>query len=240
MVFGMVSEGNIQSIFKKGSRMKIFIIEDEPAIRKELTWFLEKYGYECSSSDDFLHIAETALASEADLILLDINLPYQDGFQVLREIRQKSSLPIIVLTSRNSDFDELMSLNIGADDYISKPYNAQVLLARIQKLLERTYEVHDNAVLMHKGLTLNLLKAEINYRGQRKALTKNEMGILRLMMVNKGNIIPRDAIIDELWQSEQFIDENTLNVNIVRLRKTLAEIGLPDYLETKRGLGYCV
>lgn len=220
--------------------MKIFIIEDEPAIRKELTWLLEKYGYECSSSDDFFHIAETALASEADLILLDLNLPYQDGFQVLREIRQKSNLPIIVLTSRNSDFDELMSLNIGADDYISKPYNAQVLLARIQKLLARTYEVQDNVVLTHKGLTLNLLKAEISYRGQRKALTKNEMGILRLLMVNKGNIIPRDAIIDELWQSEQFIDENTLNVNIVRLRKTLAEIGLPDYLETKRGLGYCV
>ena len=148
------------------------------------------------------------------MILLDINLPYQDGFQVCREIRQKSNLPIIVLTSRNSDFDELMSLNIGADDYIAKPYNAQILLARIQKLLARTYEVQDNIVLTHKGLTLNLLKAEISYQGNKKALTKNELGILRLLMVNKGNIIPRDAIIDELWQSEQFIDENTLNVNV--------------------------
>ena len=211
--------------------MRIFIIEDEPAIREELIQLLEKYGYQCASSSDFHHVAETALSSGANLILLDINLPYQDGFQVCREIRQKSNLPIIVLTSRNSDFDELMSLNIGADDYISKPYNAQV---------PRTYEVQDNMVLTHKGLTLNLLKAEISYQGQRKSLTKNEMGILRLLMVNKGNIIPRDAIIDELWQSEQFIDENTLNVNIVRLRKTLAEIGLPDYLETKRGLGYCV
>ena len=186
--------------------MKIFIIEDEPAIREELTQLFEKYGYQCASSSDFQHIAETALSSGADLILLDINLPYQDGFQVCREIRQKSNLPIIVLTSRNSDFDELMSLNIGADDYISKPYNAQVLLARIQKLLARTYEIQDNVVLTHKGLTLNLLKAEISYQGQRKSLTKNEMGILRLLMVNKGNIIPRDAIIDELWQSEQFID----------------------------------
>ena len=110
-------------------------------------------------------------------------------------------------------------------------------LARIQKLLARTYEIQDNVVLTHKGLTLNLLKAEISYQGQRKSLTKNEMGILRLLMVNKGNIIPRDAIIDELWQSEQFIDENTLNVNIVRLRKTLAEIGLPDYLEIETWLG---
>lgn len=225
---------------KRGNKMKIYIIEDEPTIREELTQLLEKYGYQCASSSDFHHIADTALASGANLILLDINLPYQDGFQVCRAIRQKSNLPIIVLTSRNSDFDELMSLNIGADDYISKPYNAQVLLARIQKLLARTYEVQDNVVLTHKGLTLNLLKAEISYQGQKKSLTKNEMGILRLLMVNKGNIIPRDAIIDELWQSEQFIDENTLNVNIVRLRKTLAEIGLPDYLKTKRGLGYCV
>ena len=115
-----------------------------------------------------------------------------------------------------------------------------MLLARIQKLLSRASEAQDSVVLTHKGLTLNLLKAEISYNGQNKKLTKNEMGILRLLMVNKGNIIPRDAIIDDLWQSEEFIDENTLNVNIVRLRKTLAEIGLPDYLETKRGLGYLV
>ncbi|WP_069988313.1 response regulator transcription factor [Massilioclostridium coli] len=220
--------------------MKIFIIEDEPAIREELTQFLEKYGYQCRSSEDFHNITECALSSGAELILVDINLPYQDGFQVCREIRQQSNIPIIVLTSRTSDFDELMSLNIGADDFISKPYNAQVLLARIQKLLARTSEVQNNMILIHKGLALNLLKAEISYNGQKKTLTKNEMGILRLLMVNKGNIIPRDAIIDELWQSEEFIDENTLNVNIVRLRKTLVEIGLPDYLETKRGLGYCV
>lgn len=227
-------------IVKIPAGMKIFIIEDEPAIREELVQLLQKYGYQCDSSDDFHHIVQAALSSGANLILLDINLPYQDGFQVCREIRQKSNLPIIVLTSRNSDFDELMSLNIGADDYIAKPYNAQILLARIQKLLARTYEVQDNIVLTHKGLTLNLLKAEISYQGNKKSLTKNELGILRLLMVNKGNIIPRDAIIDELWQSEQFIDENTLNVNIVRLRKALTEIGLPDYLETKRGLGYCV
>lgn len=220
--------------------MKIFIIEDETAIREELIQFLLKYGYECESDDDFHAIGNKALASGADLILLDINLPYQDGFQVCRDIRKQSNVPIIILTSRNTDFDELMGLNIGADDFISKPYNAQVLLARIQKILARTYEVQSNAILVHKGLTLNLLKATILYNGKEKELTKNELGILQMLMINKGNIIPRDAIIDELWQSEEFIDENTLNVNIVRLRKKLAEIGLPDYLETKRGLGYCV
>lgn len=133
-----------------------------------------------------------------------------------------------------------MGLNIGADDFISKPYNGQVLLARIQKILARTYEVQSNTLLTHKGLTLNLLRATISHNGKELELTKNELGILRMLMLNKGNIIPRDAIIDELWQSEEFIDENTLNVNVVRLRKKLAEIGLPDYLETKRGMGYSV
>lgn len=220
--------------------MKIFVIEDETAIREELTYLLLKYGYECESTDEFQNVGEKALDSGSDLILLDINLPYQDGFQVCRDIRKQSNMPIIILTSRNTDFDELMGLNIGADDFVSKPYNAQVLLARIQKILSRTYEVQSNAVLIHKGLTLNLLKATILHDGKEKELTKNELGILRMLMINKGNIIPRDAIIDELWQSEEFIDENTLNVNVVRLRKKLAEIGLPDYLETKRGLGYCV
>lgn len=220
--------------------MKIFIVEDEAAIREELIQMLQKYGYECEISDDFQNIGEKALSSKADLILLDINLPYQDGFQVCRYIRQKSNVPIIILTSRNTDFDELMGLNIGADDFVSKPYNGQVLLARIQKILARTYEVQSNTLLTHKGLTLNSLRATISHNGNEKELTKNELGILRLLMLNKGNIIPRDAIIDELWQSEEFIDENTLNVNVVRLRKKLAEIGLPDYLETKRGMGYSV
>ena len=220
--------------------MKIFIVEDEISIRTELTTLLEKYGYHCDSSDDFEHIAEDIIKAKPNLILLDINLPYQDGFAVCREIRRQSDVPIIVLTSRNTDFDELLSLNIGADDFISKPYNAQVLIARIQKILKRTYEMQANSFLFHKGLTLNLLKATMSFDGTEVDLTKNELGILRLLILNKGNIIPRDAIIDELWQSEEFIDENTLNVNIVRLRKKLAEIGLPDYLETKRGMGYRV
>lgn len=220
--------------------MKIFVIEDEESIRIELIQLLEKYGYECASSCDFQDIVNITQSYEPDLILLDINLPFQDGFQICREIRQSSMIPIIVLTSRNNDFDELMSLNIGADDFITKPYNSQILLARIQKILSRTYEVQANTVLTHKGLTLNLLKATIKYEGKEMDLTKNELGILRLLMVNKGNIIPRNAIIDDLWQSDEFIDENTLNVNMVRLRKKLSEIGLPDYLETKRGLGYRV
>lgn len=220
--------------------MKIFVVEDEIEICKELSVLLQKYGYAYESSTDFTHITDHILKAEADLVLLDINLPYQDGYTICREIRKQSDIPIIVLTSRNTDFDELMSLNIGADDFILKPYNAQVLIARIQKILKRTYEAQVNSVLIHKGLTINLLKATASYGDKEVDLTKNELGILRLLVVNKGNVIPRDAIIDELWQSDEFIDENTLNVNIVRLRKKLSEIGAPDYLETKRGLGYKV
>lgn len=220
--------------------MKIYIVEDDTAIREELVLLLERYGYCCAYSDDFEHITSRILEEKPDMILLDINLPYQDGYQVCRDVRAKSGTPVIVLTSRNNDFDELLSLNIGADDFISKPYNAQVLLARIEKILKRTYEVQDAAFLTHKGLRLNLLKATMCCGEEEAELTKNELGILRLLIVSRGNIIPRDAIIDELWQSEEFIDENTLNVNIVRLRKKLAKIGLPDYLETKRGLGYRV
>ena len=220
--------------------MKIFVVEDEIEICKELSVLLQKYGYAYESSTDFAHITDHILKAEADLVLLDINLPYQDGYTICREIRKQSDIPIIVLTSRNTDFDELMSLNIGADDFISKPYNAQVLIARIQKILKRTYEAQVNSVLIHKGLTINLLKATASYGDKEVDLTKNELGILRLLVANKGNVIPRDAIIDELWQSDEFIDENTLNVNIVRLRKKLSEIGAPDYLETKRGLGYKV
>lgn len=220
--------------------MKIFVVEDETEICKELSVLLQKYGYAYESSTDFAHITDHILKAEADLVLLDINLPYQDGYTICREIRKQSDIPIIVLTSRNTDFDELMSLNIGADDFISKPYNAQVLIARIQKILKRTYEAQVNSVLIHKGLTINLLKATAAYGDKEVDLTKNELSILRLLVVNKGNVIPRDAIIDELWQSDEFIDENTLNVNIVRLRKKLSEIGAPDYLETRRGLGYKV
>lgn len=220
--------------------MKIFVVEDETEICKELSVLLQKYGYAYESSTDFAHITDHILKAEADLVLLDINLPYQDGYTICREIRKQSDIPIIVLTSRNTDFDELMSLNIGADDFISKPYNAQVLIARIQKILKRTYEAQIHSVFIHKGLTINLLKATASYGDKEVDLTKNELGILRLLVVNKGNVIPRDAIIDELWQSDEFIDENTLNVNIVRLRKKLSDIGAPDYLETKRGLGYKV
>ena len=220
--------------------MKIYIIEDEENILKELSIFLEKYGYQCCSSQDFNNIVEHVITISPQLVLLDINLPIKDGFQICRELKEKTNIPVIILTSRSTDFDELLSLNIGADDFITKPYNPQILLARIQRVL--TFHTNNaiTSVLTHKGVTLDVMKATLCWDNQTVELTKNEMGILKLLISQQGNIIPRDAIIDELWQTEEFIDENTLNVNIVRLRKKLSSIGLDDFLITKRGMGYSV
>lgn len=225
-------------LIKGRLKVKIFIIEDDPIIRKELFDFLEKYGYECISGDDFTKIVEDALQSMPHLIILDLNLPYQDGFQVCREIRKLSSVPIIIVTSRDTSFDELLSLQIGADDFITKPYDLQILLAHIQSVLKRTYEISKSAILSYKDLTLDILKSKAFYNNTEIELTKNELCILRLLMMNKGNVVSRDEIMNELWQNGDFVDENTLNVNISRLRRKLESIGLKKYLLTKRGQGY--
>ncbi|MGG0337189.1 response regulator transcription factor [Priestia aryabhattai] len=218
--------------------MKIYIIEDDQTIRCELMDFLGKYGYECDSSNDFENIVETALQSIPNLILLDLNLPYQDGFQICRQLRKVSSVPIIVVTSRNTPMDELLSLNIGADDFITKPYDLQILLAHIQSVLKRTNESAHNVLLTYKELTLDPLRSEAMSGTEKVELNRNELGLLRLLMLNKGNIIPREELMNELWQNGDFVDENTLNVNVARLRRKLESIGLEGYLMTKRGQGY--
>ena len=192
----------------------ILVCDDDKQIVEAIDIYLTGEGFKVIKTYDGYEALEYLETQSADLLILDVMMPGLDGIRTTLKVRETSSIPIIILSAKSEDADKILGLNIGADDYIAKPYNAQILLARIQKLLARTYEVQDNIVLTHKGLTLNLLKAEISYQGNKKSLTKNELGILRLLMVNKGNIIPRDAIIDELWQSEQFIDENTLNVNV--------------------------
>lgn len=217
---------------------KIFIIEDEEKIRNELITFLNKYGYITSYSVDFENIVEDALKSKCNLILLDINLPYYDGYYICREIRKKSDVPIIVVTSRDSEVDELMSMNLGADDFITKPYNTQILLARISSLLRRTYNNQESEILEHNNLKLNLSKSEVEYSGNKIELSKNESKILYVLIKNKERIVSRNEIIESLWDSDEFVDDNTLTVNINRLRKKLEEIGAVDFLKTKRGQGY--
>ena len=174
------------------------------------------------------------------LVLLDINLPVMDGYYVCKELRKRSQVPVIIVTSRDSEVDELMSMNLGADDFVTKPYNTQILLARIASVLKRAYQVEPKNTLNHRGLELDISKSMASYAGQSAELTKNELRILHLLMRNADRIISRSEIMNDLWQSDEFIDDNTLTVNINRLRKKLEGIGVYDYLITKRGQGYMV
>jgi DNA-binding response OmpR family regulator len=220
--------------------MKLFIIEDDIVLRTELISLLESYNYSCETSDNFKNIISEAVDSNADLILLDINLPYYDGYHVCREIRKISEVPIMVVTSRNNDMDELMSMNLGADDFITKPYNIQILLARIAAILKRTNQKNYSSEVEYKGLTLSMAKSTVYYESKEAELTKNELRILSVLMQNANSIISRDDLMDELWQSDEFVDDNTLTVNVNRLRKKLEEIGAADFIKTKRGQGYMI
>lgn len=220
--------------------MKIALIEDNDKIRKELSEFLSRYNYETVEITNYQTVVEDTLGAKPHLILLDINLPVFDGYYVCREIRAKSNIPIIIVTSRNSEVDELMSLNLGADDFVTKPYNTQILLAHIASLLKRTYQQDTNEEIVCGILTLNLSKSIVVCKEQEMPLTKNELRILHLLIKNKGAILSRDCIMDELWQSNEFVDDNTLTVNITRLRKKLESIGAEDFIKTKRGQGYMI
>ncbi len=220
--------------------MKLFIIEDDIVLRTELISLLESYNYSCETSDNFKNIISEAVDSNADLILLDINLPYYDGYHVCREIRKISEVPIMVVTSRNNDMDELMSMNLGADDFITKPYNIQILLARIAAILKRTNQKNYSSEVEYNGLTLSMAKSTVYYESKEAELTKNELRILSVLMQNANSIISRDDLMDELWQSDEFVDDNTLTVNVNRLRKKLEEIGAADFIKTKRGQGYMI
>lgn len=214
------------------------IIEDNKEFKNELIEFLSRYGYEAYGPDRFDNIMDTVLTAEADLILLDINLPYYDGYYICREIRKVKNTPIIVVTSRNSDMDELMSMNLGADDFITKPYNTQILLARIASVLRRSFGGNLQDILEHKGLKLNVTSGALTFKEENIDLTKNEIKILSCLMKNKGSIVTRDELMDFLWSSDLFVDENTLSVNIARIRKKLDGLGFKNAIETKRGLGY--
>lgn len=218
---------------------KIMIVEDNKNIREELIDFLNRYGYEAYGPSDFSSIISEINEYSPDLILLDINLPMFDGYYICREIRKESNIPIIMVTSRDSEMDELMSMNLGADDFITKPYNTQILLARIASVLRRTYGNNDDKdVIEHKGLKLNMANGTANYNNNSIDLTKNEFKILTYLMKNKEKIVSRDDLMDFLWNSDLYVDDNTLSVNVTRLRKKLQEIGFSNAIETKRGLGY--
>lgn len=219
---------------------KVFIIEDDIKLRSELMVFLEKYGYETAWTDNFSRAAEQALASGSQLVLLDVNLPVSDGFRICREIRAQSTLPVMIITSRDSEVDELMSINLGADDFITKPFNTQILLARMEALLRRAYSSGESRLLTINGVSLDTGSALVTKNNKSVELSKNELKILRLLMTRAGEIVSRDEIMDELWQGDEFVDDNTLTVNVNRLRARLKEIDAGDFLTTRRGQGYIV
>ena len=218
---------------------RILIIEDDEKLRNELETFLNKNGFTATSLKKFDNAVEDIQKIQADLLLLDINLPYTDGEFICKEIRKTSNVPIIMVTSRDNEMDELLSLNYGADQYVTKPYNIQILLAKIVGLLKRNQNAGNNPDKIDCGeFVLNTAGRIAEKEDNKVELTKNEYKILEYLVLHRQQVISRDEIMDYLWESEEFVDDNTLNVNIKRLRTKLEELGLIDQIETRRGQGY--
>ena len=215
----------------------ILIIEDDEAICRELQMLLQKQGYEAICWNMQEDIRELVKTHDPHIILLDINLPQMDGFTVCSQLRSFSKVPIIFVTSRNTDMDELCSMQMGGDDFITKPYNTSILLARIAALLKRFYEWKDQN-LTHHGVLLDVAMSRVEYQNNTRELTKNEVKILHYMFQHKGEIIPREDLIDYLWDNKLFIDDNALSVNVTRIRNKLRELGVEDFIVTRHRQGY--
>ena len=218
---------------------KIMIIEDDPAIREELTLLLENEGYTPLAITEFTDVPGQAARERPDLILLDIGLPGRDGFSLCAALRKAVPAPVIFVTSRDAGADEVRALSLGGDDYITKPYSVPVLLARIKAVLRRSSGEPEPAdTLEAGGLRLSLTKGVVSANGKTAELTRNELQILACLMAHTGQIVSRADLIDALWDNQIYIDDNTLSVNMTRLRGKLTEIGLPDAIKTRRGMGY--
>ncbi|MGH1286488.1 response regulator transcription factor [Bacillus wiedmannii] len=222
--------------------MKVLLVEDEPTIRETVADELGKWGFEVWASTNFEHILNDFLAQSPQLVLLDINLPYFDGFYWCRKIREVSKVPIIFLSSRDNPMDMVMAMNMGGDDFVQKPFYTDVLVAKIQALMRRTYSYTqtETNVVEYEGVILNLQTGEVTYHNQILELTKNEFKILQMLMQNIGAIVSRDNIMRKLWENESFVDDNTLTVNVARVRKKLAELGKEGFIHTKKGQGYII
>lgn len=222
--------------------MKVLLVEDEPTIRETVADELGKWGFEVWPSTNFEHILNDFLAQSPQLVLLDINLPHFDGFYWCRKIREVSKVPIIFLSSRDNPMDMVMAMNMGGDDFVQKPFYTDVLVAKIQALMRRTYSYTqtETNVVEYEGVVLNLQSGEVTYHNQILELTKNEFKILQILMQNIGSIVSRDNIMRKLWENESFVDDNTLTVNVARVRKKLAELGKEEFIHTKKGQGYII
>lgn len=220
---------------------RIMIVEDDSTIAEALKRHLEGWDYETVIAEDFKNIMAEFTRVEPDLVLLDIGLPFYNGFYWCTQIRQVSDVLIIFISSASDNMNIVMAMNMGGDEFIEKPFDLHVVTAKVQALLRRTYSYRGSASLMeYKGCILNLADATVTYQDRKTDLTKNEFKIFQCLLENAGKIVTRDEIIARLWESDAFIDENTLTVNVARLRKKLAQIGLEEAVVTKKGIGYMV
>lgn len=218
---------------------KIMLVEDDLTITEVLERQLQKWGYLPSIVEDFNSVLEQFEKEKPDLVLMDISLPSFNGYYWCQEIRKISKIPIIFISSADDDMNLVMAINMGADDFIPKPFKLEVVTAKIQALLRRTYAfTPETDVLKVRGLTLSVADNTISHGQRFIELTKNEFKILKLLMSQAGQIVSREEIMNELWETENYIDDNTLTVNMTRLRKRLEEIGASGFIETKKGMGY--
>ncbi len=217
---------------------KIMIIEDDPVIRDELALLLSNEGYQTIAVTEFTNVAMQVADCNPNLILLDLNLPERDGLSLCADIRKAGQTPIIVVTSRDSAADELRALSLGGDDYITKPYNIPVLLIRIKTVLRRSGGTTEPDTLAVGSLTLHLTRGTVSAGTRSVELTRNELKILAHLMAHAGEIVSRADLIEALWDSQIYIDDNTLSVNVTRLRSKLEGLGMPDVIKTRRGMGY--
>lgn len=218
---------------------KILIVEDDELIAHLVKKNLEKWGYEATIVIDFDQILQTFSQYKPHLVLMDITLPFFNGYYWTQEIRKVSTIPIIFLSSHDQAMDIVMAINMGADDYLTKPFEMSVLLAKVAGLLRRSYEFNGEMNLLeYEGIMLDLKAMTVHYQGESQTLSKNEFQILRVLFEQSKSVVSRDTLMQELWNSEVFIDDNTLSVNVARLRKRLGEMGLEGLILTKKGVGY--
>ena len=221
--------------------MKVFIVEDDEVIAAAVAQQLTAWGYLVRRAGDFRNVLGEFADFDPQLVLLDIGLPFYNGYHWCSQIRRQSRVPIIFISSAADNMNIVMAMNMGADDFIAKPFDLNVLLAKIQAILRRTYDFAAPApTLEHRGAVLNTADASLTYQGQRIELTKNDYRILQTLLERKGSVVSRETLMEKLWETDSFVDENTLTVNIARLRRKLEAAGLPDYITTKKGLGYLI
>ena len=218
---------------------KILIVEDDVVIADGLKTHFEKWDYKVECVTAFKNVMDTFLKFEPQLVLLDLVLPFFNGFHWCQEIRKVSKVPVLFISSANESMNIVMAMNMGGDDFIPKPFDLEVLTAKIQALLRRSYDFAGNSSIMeHKGAVLNLMDATLTWAGQQLELTKNELKILHALLEHKEKIVSREELMEKLWESDAYVDENTLSVNVNRLRKKLSAVGLDGFILTKKGIGY--